>query len=513
MAVCDVSGSVAPKPAKFLTRPARPDNDTNLPLAGAARSADRLSCALANNSTPGSCLCTTGGPACNLRYLPFFRRHPVASPEAGAWHASPCQGIHILACMMTRLFQCRPLLKVWTERIVMFLKGGVFGLVIWLKAFWLKGNASLCVTFCVCFGVRLSWRKLQLGACVVWIGWELNFHAGAFSVPQDKRDRLAILIETMLHQRSKVDRRDLHKVTGMIQWLLQAFPMARAWIGALYRDLRCPPATLHSLDPAYFADLHSCLDDGMLFVKVPSGTAIPIGSRLLEARRVPMTRRRDLHKVVLSGKRVWLRVADPAAPKRKLSDCSIAFLKFWQRWCKTPGILRALEAPRRATLVAAADAMGQGDRFAIGGFLRFSSCVIWFSESFAVQDFAFSGLTLSDSASDDISCYECLAQIALLHCACAVTSSGRLCVRVPSWTDNTGAESVANRLYTSKYPLCMLQWNWTPRIFLAPEMNWRIGFPAGMGRTTGWFESCFSDSLGPSSTVASYQVSGPVSGA
>ena len=148
-------------------------------------------------------------------------------------------------------------------------------------------------------------------------------------------------------------------------------------------------------------------------------------------------------------------MADPAAPTRKLSECSIAFLKFWQRWCRTPGILRALEAPRRATIVAAADAMGQGPRFAIGGFLRFASCVIWFSEGFDVADFAFAGLTLSSSASDDISCYECLAQIALLHCASAVTSSGRFHVRIPSWTDNTGAEAVANKLYTSRYPLCM----------------------------------------------------------
>ena len=109
----------------------------------------------------------------------------------------------------------------------------------------------------------------------------------------------------------------------------------------------------------------------MLFVKVPSGTAITVGSRLLEARRVPMTRRHDLHNVVISGKRVWLRVADSAAPKRKLSDCSAAFLKFWHQWGKTPGILRVLEAPRRATLVATVDAMGQGDRFAIAGLLRF----------------------------------------------------------------------------------------------------------------------------------------------
>ena len=241
----------------------------------------------------------------------------------------------------------------------------------------------------------------------------------------------------------------------MIQWLSQAFPMARAWIGTLYRDLHCPPATLHSLDPAYFAELSDCLDDNMLFVRVPSGTAVPLGSRLLGARHIPMRQRQDLHKVLLSGKRVWLRVADPAAPTRKLSERSIAFLKFWQRWCRTPGIQRASEAPRRATIVAAADAMGQGPRFAIGGFLRFASCVIWFSEGFEVADFAFASLTLSSSASDDISCYECLAQIALLHCASAVTSSGRLHVRIPSWTDNTGAEAVANKLYTSRYPLCM----------------------------------------------------------
>ena len=72
-----------------------------------------------------------------------------------------------------------------------------------------------------------------------------------------------------------------------------------------------------------------------------------------------------------------------------------------------------------------------------------------------MQDFAFSGLTLSDTISDNISCLECLAQIALLHGACALTSSGRLCVRVPSWSDNTGAESGANRRCTSKYPLCI----------------------------------------------------------
>ena len=233
---------------------------------------------------------------------------------------------------------------------------------------------------------------------------------------------------------------------------------------SVYRDLRCPPTNLHSLDPACVADLHSCLDDGMLFAKVSSGTAIPIGSKLLEARRIPMTQRHDLHTVVLLGKRSGCALQTPQRPS---ANCRIAVLL--------------------------------SSSFGSGGSQLLASCVLWKLHvvrlSWRLQtpwdkDLAFSGLTLSDNASDDISCYECLAQIALLHCACAVTSSGRLCVRVPSWTVNTGAESVANRLFTFKSPLCMLlnalrfsvallQWNWTPRTFLAREMH----CPAGTART------------------------------
>ena len=55
-------------------------------------------------------------------------------------------------------------------------------------------TASLCVTFCGCVDIRLSWRKLQLGACVVWIGWEINSHAGACSVPQKRQTNWLTLL-------------------------------------------------------------------------------------------------------------------------------------------------------------------------------------------------------------------------------------------------------------------------------------------------------------------------------
>ena len=100
-------------------------------------------------------------------------------------------------------------------------------------------TASLCLAFCVCFNIPLSWAKLQLGPNIQWIGWSFHLRSGAFSVPLNKRDRLAMRIRGLLSCPDKVHRRDLHKAAGM----LYAFPAARAWVGCLYRDLNSQPAS------------------------------------------------------------------------------------------------------------------------------------------------------------------------------------------------------------------------------------------------------------------------------
>ncbi|CAE7033490.1 unnamed protein product [Symbiodinium natans] len=204
----------------------------------------------------------------------------------------------------------------------------------------------------------------ELAACtidVVWIGWCVNVRAGCFSIPRSKRLKLHLRVQKLLADPKNVHKRDLHK------------------------------------------DVFDCIDEDMRFIRAPTGTAIPVGAKLLEV-------------------------------KRKLSANSIAFLQFWLHWCKLPTLLRPLQFPARTTMVAAADAMGSGTKFAIGGFVKLSTATIWFSECFQLVDFAFAGIELSANASDNISCYECLAQIALLHCVSAVTPGGRMAVRIPSWT-------------------------------------------------------------------------------
>ena len=55
----------------------------------------------------------------------------------------------------------------------------------------------------------------------------------------------------------------------------------------------------------------------------------------------------------------------------------------------------------------------------------------------------------------DISCYEALAQLALLFVASRMWPSRRFNIRISSWSDNSGAESGVNKLFTTSYPLCI----------------------------------------------------------
>ena len=54
----------------------------------------------------------------------------------------------------------------------------------------------------------------------------------------------------------------------------------------------------------------------------------------------------------------------------------------------------------------------------------------------------------------DIVSYETLAQIGLMLCFATACVGGRLRVCIPSWSDNSGTESVANKLFTTVVPLC-----------------------------------------------------------
>ena len=294
-----------------------------------------------------------------------------------------------------------------------------------------------------------------MGRKVTWIGWELNFSAGGFRLPKEKRDKAIALLEACFSGRH-VPKKHLDKVLGLIQWILQCAPELRPWLCCLYDDMHRPLGTAYSVDPSEWPCIAAHLSDSLQFISTPRGTSIPVGSSLLSARRTNLKTKADLRLVPISTRRVWLRVADPSSSRRKLSEPSREMLRFLLWWCKHPWPWRPLALPPVLPFESAADAFGEGDACGVGGWLRLGSAqCFWFSERFCPADFRKLGIPVKDDANLDISAYETLAQGFLLVLLLRTISGGRLRVRLPALSDNVGAESVINRLYTSKQPLAL----------------------------------------------------------
>ncbi|CAE6964864.1 unnamed protein product [Symbiodinium sp. CCMP2592] len=261
-------------------------------------------------------------------------------------------------------------------------------------------SASLLLCFTSIFGVPLSWAKLQLGSCITWIGWTFNFTSGSFHIPQEKVDKLFNLIKDATRSR-RVTSALLHKLVGLLQWFCQLYRSCKPWLASLFSDLHRHLASQYSISQGLWPSLANYLDDDLRFTSVPPGTQVPLGGKLLEARRTELKTKQDLCKVE-----------------------------------------------------AFADARADGELIGIGGFIAFpSGAYIWFSQAWQLSDLSVLSLELRRPAHKDIACYETLAQIALVHAYRSVFPSGRVAVRLPSFSDNASTEALGAKLYTAKWPL------------------------------------------------------------
>ncbi|CAE7036464.1 unnamed protein product [Symbiodinium sp. CCMP2592] len=200
--------------------------------------------------------------------------------------------------------------------------------------------------------------------------------------------------------------------------------------------------------------IHTYLDDKLRFTGTPPGTSISEGSTLLSARHKTLHSKKDLALVPVSTKRMWLRVTDPTSSKRRLSEASRETLSFFAHLSSREWRPRPLRPPPTSSVESAADAFGKGNNCGVGGWLLLPcGRLLWFSHRYTVQDFLELGLPMQPDANLDISSYETLAQCYVLLAFWKAHGSGRLALTLPALSDNSGAESVCNKLYTSKVPL------------------------------------------------------------
>ena len=100
-----------------------------------------------------------------------------------------------------------------------------------------------------------------------------------------------------------------------------------------------------------------------------------------------------------------------------------------------------------------ADAYAAGSKCGIGGALFFpSGACAWFSLQLVSADFQALKIPMNEDLQKDISALETLAQIALVYIAVHSFPGSRIPIRIPTLSDNTGAEAVSNKLLTTQIP-------------------------------------------------------------
>ena len=184
-----------------------------------------------------SFVCECDGGLLGLRQqdrLFFYKVCPFGATFFSHWFAR-------LGGFFTRCLH----LLIWVAHILVRY---VDDLLLWQNARVLPLSASLVLAFCTGLGIPLSWKKLQLRPVITWIGWEINFGAGCFTLPEAKRLTLPSQLQDCLRHRP-VSRKQLDKVLGLLQWILHGLPALCPWLCTLYDDMHRPLGTNVSISP------------------------------------------------------------------------------------------------------------------------------------------------------------------------------------------------------------------------------------------------------------------------
>ena len=315
-------------------------------------------------------------------------------------------------------------------------------------------SAALICLICQICQVPISWNKCELGGTIQWIGWTFHITSGYIEIPQRKLSKLLDYILEMKRS-SRTTRRHFEKLIGLAMWITQLWPYMRIWIRHQYTDLYKIPATHFSVDYGDWHSLVLSLNEDMTFKHRPQGTAIPIGGTLVSVRHQDVMRLSDLQSLRLSDKRIWMRIRDPNSNRRHISESSHRIMDLFESWLGALSPVRPLMPKKYWTGECAADACAAGETCQIGGFLRYDQKNIWFSEKFTFLDFTNLGLAVSKDLQRHITCFETLAQLALLFIASRVFPAHRFPICLRTLSDNSGAESGSNKLWSMSYPLCV----------------------------------------------------------
>ena len=209
---------------------------------------------------------------------------------------------------------------------------------------------------------------------------------------------------------------------------------------------------MHSRPPQMWSAFRASLTKDLKTSHSLPGLWITAGSKILEISGRTLHCPQDVPQVPSTSKPTWVRIADPNNPYTSLSKSSQQCLT-WLASCFRHSPIQPLARPHQLQALAAADACAEDETVGIGGWAITSSQVVWFAETWNMQDIRAVWPCLVKPAQRYIACFETLAQLALLQATHSHIGGGHYSFSMPSGTDNSATEASLNKLFTTSWPL------------------------------------------------------------
>ena len=309
----------------------------------------------------------------------------------------------------------------------------------------------ILLAFLTCINAPISWKKAQLGAEVVWCGWNFSFAFETLHLPPAKLAKLRNQLQTLCKSR-KVQRKLLEATLGLLMWAASTCPHLRPYMAPLYRDLRSAAGTLKLIHPRLWQTFLNALDSSARVAMQPPGLWLPFKAQVIRAGSQEITCKADLPRVVSAQKGMWVRIADPQRAELHLRPESRDALQ-WLLTCFAHDRRRTLRQKPLLHCFAAADARADGDLIGIGGWIVTANRCAWFAEHWQASEIRAVWPQLSEAPQRYIACFETLAQLALAMTAQRSLGAQQWTFSLPAASENTAAEAQTEKLWSTAEPL------------------------------------------------------------
>ena len=218
-------------------------------------------------------------------------------------------------------------------------------------------------------GCPLSWKKFRISSQVVFLGFSVDVASRSIWLPLEKFEKALKALKPLLRKGSKVAKKHIEKLTGLLMWISGVAKPLRPWLASFYNNLKKPCMSA----PKRFTqdqlhDLRQILSDSGVVLEDCWNLDVCKGWICSSIGSTRFRSRDDLLQQDLKHDAAYVTFADFSSDHVRVTGDAATTAELWTRELSTLPLLLQSSKISHFEGWAAADAWAVGNQAGIGGW-------------------------------------------------------------------------------------------------------------------------------------------------